>query len=279
VIALIRRRHEGPGWQVFTELADGVGARARRRADVVAMGMYPSRGMEIHGYECKISRRDTRRELLDVSKTDAVGKYCDFWWLTVSDPAIIDGLLIPPTWGILTPVNRVLRVVRRAKKRKAAPLDRFFVAAMLRSVTKHWVPRTQHDEVLNQRNQDINQAIQTERQHSKEGDTRALEALAAKVKAFEAASGIEIAHGWHFPEVGRAVNLLVDAMRSSDRQGLEIKAVTMERTATMFADYAKDSRQRAQAVRALIEELTPQGAQSSPAPADTINGEQGVRTE
>ncbi len=255
LIDLIGRRHEGPGWQVFTELANGVGARARRRADAVAMGMYPSRGMEIHGYECKVSRGDARKELLDVSKTDAVGKFCDYWWLTVSDTSIIDGLLLPSAWGILAPKDRVLRVVRKAKKRKASPPDRYFVAAMLRSVTRRWVPKAQHDRVVEERHQAINQAVQFERERGGDEDKRALEALVAKVAAFEAASGIEVAHGWHFPEVGRAVEVLVEAMRSGDTSWIEQRAQTMERTASMYADYAKASRQHAKEIRDLIAEL------------------------
>ena len=227
------------------------------------MGMWPSRGMEIHGYECKISRGDTRKELLDIGKTDAVGKYCDFWWLTVSDPSIIDGLLLPATWGVLTPRDRVLRTVRPAKKRKAAPLDRAFVAAMLRSVTKHWVSRSQHEKVVNERHQAVTQAVQFERERGGDQDKRALEALSAKVKAFEVASGIEIAHGWHLPEVGRAVQLLVDAMRATDTSHLETKAVTMERTASMYADYAKASREHAKTLRDLIAELPPKVGDST----------------
>jgi hypothetical protein len=257
IVRLIQRRHEGPGWQVFTELANGTGARARRRADAVAMGMWPSRGYEIHGYECKISRGDVRKELQDVSKMDAVGKYCDFWWLAVSDLSILDGLIVPARWGVLTPRDRVLRVVRQATKTKAVPVDRPFVAAMLRSVTEHWVPRSKHQEVVNAQDQVVTEAVQKEREFGMDDTKRELERLRKQVVAFEQASGVQISNGWHMKEVGHAVAELVEIMRGSD--SFLKKAESMERGAELHTEYATTSRRLARMVRDLVEKCQPPG--------------------
>lgn len=103
MIDLIRKRHEGPAWVVVPEVPNGTGSNVSRRADAIALGLWPSRGYEIHGYEVKVSRGDVRKELNDPSKADAVGRFCDYWWLVVEDLSIIDGLVVPSTWGILAP--------------------------------------------------------------------------------------------------------------------------------------------------------------------------------
>lgn len=251
LLRLIERRHEGPGWQVFTELANGTGARARRRADAVAMALWPSLGMEIHGYECKISRGDARRELLDVGKADAVGKFCDFWWLVVADPAIIDGLLLPVGWGVLAPRDRVLRIVRAAKKRKAVPVDRSFVASMLRSVTDGWVSRAKHQEVLAERDQAIADAVARDRLHGTDGARRELEDLRQKIQKFEAASGVSVSEAWNQRDIGAAVRAVVDAMELT-KGGLkyEVKALT---------DLAKTAAEHAKAIQALVDAFAPTG--------------------
>ncbi len=264
LLRLIRRRHEGPGWQVFTELANGTGSRARRRADAVAMAMWPSLGMEIHGYECKISRGDARKELIDIGKADAVGKFCDFWWLVVSDPAIIDGLILPAQWGVLAPRDRVLRIVRPAKKRKTSPVDRPFVAAMLRSVTEHWVPRSKHHEVVDAQQRLIEEAVQQERACGRDDDKREMERLRKAVKEFEVASGVQVANGWSMKDIGASVQILVQIMRSQDPSGLLHKAEMMERGAEMCTEYAKTSRTHARMLKELIESLASVAVAESP---------------
>jgi hypothetical protein len=256
LVTLIHRRHEGPGWQVFTELANGTGARARRRADAVAMGMWPSRGYEVHGYEVKVSRGDVRKELADVGKADSVGKYCDFWWLAVADTAIIDGLLIPPAWGILAPRDRVLRPVRMATKRRAVPLDRAFVAAMLRSVTGQWVPRQKLRELEENREAEIARAVQNEREHGADDDRRALGQLRKQVKAFEEASGIQIQNGWRHGELGRAVEIMLQVINCADISRIEMRAIDLERIANSYRDFAEQASSNAAAIREMVATFT-----------------------
>lgn len=248
LVRLIHRRHEGPAWQVFTELANGTGAKASRRADVVAMGMYPSRGMEIHGYECKVSRGDVRKELVDVGKMDAVGKYCDFWWLAIADESIIDGLIIPDGWGILVPRAKVLRLKRAAQKRKTVPVDRAFVAAMVRSVTDGYVPRARHDEVVDGHKADVAKAIADDRLYQG-GDVarRELENLRQKIEEFEKASGVKVMDGWKQENVGAAVAAVLDAM------GLLKGTHYLEGQVKALADLSKSAREHANAIHALVD--------------------------
>src|ERR1051325_9577513 len=193
MIDLIHKRHEGDAWIVLTEVANGTGAQALRHADALALGLWPSRGYEIHGYECKASRGDVQKELLDPSKADAVGKFCDFWWLVVSDVSIIDGLVIPATWGILAPKNKVLRVVRKAPKLEATPVNRAFVAALVRNVCKGWVPKHEHEAFKNAAREKARAELEQERRWKQEELNYEHRQLKDSVAAFEHASGIDLA--------------------------------------------------------------------------------------
>lgn len=74
----------------------------------------------IIGHEIKVSRADLMRELEDPTKMDPWAKYCTRWWLTISDPAIIDrlSLSIPSAWGIMAPPSgrrtRSMTIIREA---------------------------------------------------------------------------------------------------------------------------------------------------------------------
>lgn len=132
MINLVRKRFHGPGWIVLGEVANATGANARRFADAIAYGIWPSNGHVLHGFEFKISRSDLMNEIKDPSKSDGVGKYCDFWWLVVSDVKIIETVEMPSTWGVLEAKGGALRKIKDAPQREAMPMSRAFVAAMMR---------------------------------------------------------------------------------------------------------------------------------------------------
>lgn len=219
---LIKRRHEGPGWSVFFEVANGTGAKATRRADAVAVGLWPSNKYEVHGYEVKDSRQDVRRELLDPSKSDGVGKYCDYWWLVVSDLKLTNGLMIPSQWGILYPKANVLRVHRKATKRRAKPVDRPFFAVLVRNATENSIPRTEHQAYMEGEHVRLTAARQQERDRlAKHGDSRVKE-LNAIIDEFSAASGINLREGGGFygaRHIGEAAKVVKELLDLEKRQG------------------------------------------------------------
>lgn len=135
--AAILRRFCAPEWSTFFEVRDATGfSGAGRSADAVAMNCYPSRGLEIHGIEVKSYRNDWIRELRNPEKSAAVQVYCDRWWIVTTPDIVKDGEL-PPTWGLLvTNGTGVLRQVVAAPKLTPKPIDRHFLASMLRSAQK-----------------------------------------------------------------------------------------------------------------------------------------------
>jgi hypothetical protein len=118
VIAILRRHYlpdgRPPGGVFAPEVESPCG---RRRADLIWLPTTTgARGLV--GHEVKVSRSDILAELSDPTKTDPWMRYCTQWWLVVSDPALVDGLDLPATWGVMSPPSgrrtRTMTVVRPA---------------------------------------------------------------------------------------------------------------------------------------------------------------------
>jgi hypothetical protein len=110
-------------------------------ADAVAMDLWESKGLHLHGHEVKISRGDWKNELAKPDKWRPVGRYMDRWWLAVPDLDIVRGGELPDEWGLLLCTPSVTHVVRKAPKMEPDPIDRSFLAALFRAAAKHGVVR------------------------------------------------------------------------------------------------------------------------------------------
>ena len=132
VMGAIFAKHEGPEWVRYAEVADSTGTHSRRRADAVCMNIWPSKGFAIHGFEVKISRADFINEMKDITKAEAVGQFCDFWWLAVPGGMVhIDE--VPEGWGLMELQKNGLKVKKQAPKREnPAEVTRGFMASLLR---------------------------------------------------------------------------------------------------------------------------------------------------
>jgi hypothetical protein len=155
-----REYGNGMRWVFCTHVRDAAGFDGLRTADAVALDLWPSKGLELHGFEVKISRADWLRELKHPDKHRGVGRYCDRWWLVVPDRTIVRAGELPTDWGLIEcrepkPIRDVpgmydwqrerllrdaedaaVRTVRAAPKRSAEPLSRTFVAALMRAAVK-----------------------------------------------------------------------------------------------------------------------------------------------
>lgn len=132
VLDAIFARHCGPEWVRFAEVADSTGTHARRRADAVCMNIWPSKGFALHGFEIKVSRADFLHEMKDVTKSEAVGRYCDFWWL-VTPNGLVDPKEVPDSWGLMILQKNGLKIKKQAPKRaNVEEPSRGFMASLLR---------------------------------------------------------------------------------------------------------------------------------------------------
>jgi hypothetical protein len=130
---LIVNRYPLPEWAVFSQVCEA-GAGGRRYMDAIACNLFPSRGLEIHGFEIKVSRADWIREKRCPEKADELARYCDRWWIVVPDKTIVDlkdGEL-PDAWGLLAVSGKSLRQIVKAPPLETVPLTRGLMATIFR---------------------------------------------------------------------------------------------------------------------------------------------------
>ena len=137
VYEAIVRAHPAPEWAVIAEVSDATGGRASRRADALAMNLWPSRGLEIRGFEIKVSRSDLKRELVDPSKADAVGAFCHTWALATPAGLVRSTDNVPACWGLFEVDENHLGTWKRQPTMRPADEiktpSRLFTAAIARA--------------------------------------------------------------------------------------------------------------------------------------------------
>lgn len=151
VIAMLAARYSAPEYAFIPQVRNATGISSTvRTADGIAMGLWPSRGMEVHGFEVKVERADFLHEIKQPDKAEEIGRFCDKWWVAVADEKIVKDGELPGDWGLLAVRGKKLVCLREAVKRECQPLDRAFVAAVLRSVGSKIVTN-EHEELADLR--------------------------------------------------------------------------------------------------------------------------------
>lgn len=128
------RYGNGRRYAVATQVRSHAGFDARRTADYVAMDLWPSKGLLLHGHEIKVSRSDWLTELKHPEKAAEFVPYMNCWWLVVPDRSIVHDGELPAGWGLMALSGACLRVARAAKRQEAKPLTPARLAALLRAV-------------------------------------------------------------------------------------------------------------------------------------------------
>lgn len=214
----LRGRFCAPEWALMFEVGDGTGMNQRRWADAVAMNLWPSRGLEVHGFEIKASRSDWLRELKNPAKAESVQRYCDRWWIVAPAGVVKDGEL-PPTWGLYEAQPGKIRQVVAAPKLDAQSVDRGFVAAMLRRASEAdegLVRAAVNVEIARLREQDqarIEREIEMRTRRSREAIER--------IKEIERVSGVKIGRWVDDKEIGRAVKLVLGSGILATHAGIQ----------------------------------------------------------
>lgn len=148
VIAMLAARYSAPEYAFIPQVRNATGISSTvRTADGIAMGLWPSRGMEVHGFEVKVERADFLHEIKQPDKAEEIGRFCDKWWVAVADENIVKDGELPAGWGLLAVRGKKLVCLREAAKRDCPALDRTFVAAVLRSVGSKIVTN-EHEELM-----------------------------------------------------------------------------------------------------------------------------------
>lgn len=226
MLALLEKRYRGqdrgngPAWAFVPKVRNAAGFNATRTIDALAMSLWPSRGLELHGHEIKVSRADWLREMRDPEKAEVFSRLVDRWWLVVSDAKIVQDGELPPTWGLMVATGRGLVVKVQAPELPAtdAPwMPRTFLAALLRASVR----------TADTTPAEIDAAIKAARaewdaQHAEniERWRATRDELQATISAFEREAGVRLGNGWnaHAPEVvGRAVRAVLNGDADTQR--------------------------------------------------------------
>jgi hypothetical protein len=216
--SLLQQAYPSPEFALFFEVQDpGSG----RRADAIALGIWPSRGYSLTGFEFKEYRHDWMREKKNPAKADRIATKCDAWFVVAGADDIVDLEELPEPWGLLVASPNREKLLTRKKAAPYADRDRSvisrdFVAAMLRKVSENTVPKATLPEL-------IETGVQQELARTLEGNAlrRAQEHIAkleAERENFRKVTGVDI-HGWRGGDIAKAVAAILEG--DSHRRHLE----------------------------------------------------------
>ena len=211
----LRDRYAGDAWAFLTEVPNGTGYSKSRSADAMAMSLWPSRGLELHGIEVKVSRNDWLKELNNPQKAEDFANYTDRWWLAVGDAAIVKDGELPPTWGLLIPKGNKLVQKIAAPKLQAIEIDRCFMAGLLRRATEQLIPKSEQQEALRAEYDRGYKSGQEMAAHQVERAKVEKEQAEQTLKNFETASGLHIQR-WNAGDIGRLVSFLKTIQTRAD---------------------------------------------------------------
>jgi hypothetical protein len=149
LLKLLASEWPSPDCAFIPEFRGGTGWSRESRADAIAMHCWPSMGLELVGFELKISRGDWLRERKQPSKAYPIKQFCDRWYLVVSDLKIVRyAEELPAGWGLQFAENGKIVTMIEAPKLSPCPIDRAFLASVMRRAAK-WTDGKEFTELKN----------------------------------------------------------------------------------------------------------------------------------
>ena len=210
--AALEKLYAAPEWAILFEVNEGIGAASGRRADAVAMSLWPSRGQFVYGMEIKISRSDWQRERAKPEKAEVIAAYCDFWTLVTAPGVVRDVQEIPSNWRWMEFDGKQFQRRQEGKRLDAIPVSRSFLAALLRScgkVNQGLVDAAIKDSV-NQARSEIETLVASEVARRAQRNTLAADMLEELETAMEIKIGqLTWKDEFHPKDVGRAIRALI----------------------------------------------------------------------
>lgn len=216
ICAALRAKLPATEYALFFEVRNAAGFSANRSCDAMALSLWPSRGINLFGFEVKVSRSDWMRELKNPAKAEAIARYCDYW-VVLAPAGIVAPSELPNTWGLWELCdNGKWKTPVPPKKLEPVALDRSFVAALLRraaeandSIVNAMIHKERNDERTG-----FDQRVDERVKQLVAQSTREHEQLRKDVAHFEEQSGLGIT-GWNGRRVGKAVKIVLE--RGDDR--------------------------------------------------------------
>lgn len=196
-----------------------------RTADAIAVGLWKSRGYNLYGFEIKVSRGDWLHEYKDPEKADAIAKFCDYFYLVVSDAKIVQLDELPKNWGLLAWDGKSVKEIKQPTLIDAEPLSRAFLCGFMRNVTEsiaaQYTPTVEVEKIIEDR---VNARVESEVKQAVR-NAGEYEGLVERLKVFEQASGIpltDLRYTWNKPEhIGEAVKMVMEGRHLRIKESLE----------------------------------------------------------
>lgn len=233
---LLRQKYPPASYALFSEVGNATGSTTKRHADAVCVSLWPSRGLEVIGFELKASRGDWKRELEDPEKAEAVCKYCDRWYVVAHGKDIVKREELPKTWGLMVAADDKLRTVVEAPLLEPLPLDRKFVASMARAAQKQVeaeVAKAKQpgEDQRWQLKQTIREELNADHvkavERAREDERRRWDDIRAAIKDFEQKSGLNmfgmLGQTWKIGRIAEAVKFLAGDYDPAKRVALIAK--------------------------------------------------------
>lgn len=190
VYDILQGRFNPREYTLLAEVRDAAGFHASRSADFIAVNLWPSRGLAIHGIELKSSRSDWLSELKKPAKQEAIFQYCDYFWLLTGGDGVAKMEEIPDAWGWLVIKGEKVHTMKEAPKLDPRPCSKTFLCALLKRASDKtdYVHRSEIQE-------EITKAQDEGKKFNEWEVTRIqkeIKSLKEAVKEFEDAAGIKL---------------------------------------------------------------------------------------
>jgi len=227
LLVSLQERFCPPQYAFLPAVRDSTGMGSKRTADAIAMSLWKSRGLELIGFEIKITRRDWIREVRDPEKADEILRYCDRWYVVCSDKALIKPGELPPTWGLIVPRGKQVIVEVEAPKLEACGLNRPFIAALLRRASAMSPSAVAVNAAIRCTRNEERQRYESQRKLDVREAELKLQHLEESLKQFEEKSGVKIG-GWNGEQIGEAVRVVLKGRVGDLRREFESIRKTAE---------------------------------------------------
>lgn len=246
----LRTRYSPPEWAFLPQVRNTTGfSRSIRTADGLAMSLWPSRGLHLHGFEIKVNRGDWLKELKQPEKAEEIARFCHFWWVVAPKGIILDDEL-PPLWGHLIPAGKALKARVTATLKDTEPFSPGFLASVLRSAQNIITPEAKLKSMREESYKEGYEAGVTAGSKRTDQATKWLrsdyEDLLASVENFEKVSGLHI-DKYNGARMAEAVKAVMNGTAGT------LRAAISNTRANMHGKTTRTIRRRSQQSVAIVE--------------------------
>ncbi len=223
LLEALATRFAPPAYAMLSHVPNGTAAHGDRTIDAIAMGLWPSRGLDLHGFEIKVERRDWLRELKAPQKAE--GWRFDFFWL-VTPLDLVKIPELPSAWGLIearsTTTGVRLTTTKEAPHYKPKPLTRPMLAAIMRKVHRATVAQDDIERARDERYQRGLEQGTANGEHERNRLATQLQQLRTQVADFERASGVTINAYVGGAQLGQLVQIAQSLEHLRVHGGLEV---------------------------------------------------------